>query len=91
MDTNKNKAKQIDARPFGEIYTEMGVLQKRELFRQFHLKNICSTRQSLWNWATGKATPAPIVAEAVAKVLGNFIGKSVYVRTLFPNSQRNDN
>lgn len=86
MDTIKNNTKQIDPRSFGEIYSELGVLQKRELFRQFHLKNICSTRQSLWNWATGKATPAPLVAEAVAKTLGNYIGKSVYVRTLFPNS-----
>lgn len=87
MDNNKNKAKDIDARTFGEIYSQMTVNERRELFRQFFLKHICSSRQTMWNWTTGKVIPQPLIAESAAKVVGNLINKSVTARTLFPERQ----
>lgn len=82
-----NKEKTIDARTFGEIYNSLNVSEKQELFRKFHIANICSTRQTIWNWATDKVRPSqPLVLKSIVRVLGNFIGHTVSVNTLFPKN-----
>lgn len=85
MQSNGNKT--TDARTFGEIYNSLNKLEKTELYRKLHIANVCTSRQTVWNWAAGKNEPGqPLVMNSLVRVLGRFLGCTVTAHTLFPKN-----
>lgn len=83
MQSKENKI--IDARPFVEIYANLSEPQRRELNRKCVIANLYSTRQTLWNWGTGKTQPGnALIGKSFAGILSRFLGCTVYFKTLFP-------
>ena len=88
--TNKTKmqSKQnnpIDTRSFPEIYNSLTNLQQQDLTVRFFNAGICTCRQAVWQWSRGTAPRQEISRQAVARILGNYIGAKLPVKTLFPN------
>ena len=83
------QSKQIseyDARNFGEIWKSLTSDERENLTLRIYNAKCCKTRQTIWNWANGKARPsAPIIRDMVAKVVSKTVGLNVLPQTLFPN------
>ena len=83
--SEKVAATQADTRTFPEIWKGLTRLQK-ETLRYALIKNkVCTTRQSVNNWANDRKRPSlPLVRKEVARVVSSVIGSRVFGDTLFP-------
>lgn len=74
-----------DLRAFPEVWGSLSKQEKEELTYQL-IKDRCTvSRQTVWNWATGKTRPSsPIIRNAVASSVNKAVGLRVSGATLFP-------
>lgn len=77
--------KPIDTRTFPEIYNSLTTPQRYDLTQRFIHAGICTIYQTVWQWSRGTAPRQEISRQAVARILGNYIGAKLPVKTLFPN------
>lgn len=83
MQSKENIA--VDARTFPEIWESLNTDEQSNLRADLLGSKCCTTRQCIHYWAKGEKSPnMPIVRNAVAKVVGKFLGKKVFAATLFP-------
>ena len=80
-----NQKNEVDARSFPEICKGLSQLEKETLSYALIKKGCATTRQTVWNWASGNTRPNhPAVQKLVADVVGKIIGSRVLPQTLFP-------
>lgn len=81
-----NQKNEVDARSFPEICKGLSQLEKETLSYALIKKGCATTRQTVWNWASGNTRPNhPAVQKMVADVVGKIIGSRVLPHTLFPS------
>ena len=79
------KENQTDARTFPQIWVSLNPDQQDRLASRIYQKGCCKTRQTIWNWGTGRVQPSvPIVRTTVAQVVSATLGVTVQPHTLFP-------
>lgn len=78
--------KTLETRSLPEIYGSLTNTQKEDLAYALVTARCTKTRQTIWNWCTGKTAPqSPLVRNEVAKCVGRIIGARVMPGTLFPD------
>lgn len=82
MQTYKNSTK--DTRRFTEVWMSLTPNQKEEIQYRITAARCAKTRQTIWNWTTGRTTPSPIIQETLASILTKFLGNKYSRDTLFP-------
>ena len=75
----------VDSRTFPALWNDLTKPQQELLGYQLIRKGCTTTRQTVWNWATGKSRPATAISRnSVVKVIENSLGIRTYAETLFP-------
>lgn len=76
----------VDERTFPEVWDSLKQDDKDALSLKLFQTKCCKSRQTVWNWATGKTRPIPLVRKEAAKVIAKFLGSRVAGDTLFPEA-----
>lgn len=80
---------ELDTRTFPEIWAQLGGQQKEDVTRALMLEGCTYVRQTIWNWATGKTSPANL---AMKRAISSAVNKALNIRTngqtLFPPKSR---
>ena len=75
-----------DARTFPEIWASLTTDEREELHYQLMKSRCTTTRQTVWNWASGKKRPfSVLISNEIAKCVTKVTGKRVIAATLFPS------
>lgn len=75
----------INTKTFSEIWSGLTQGQQYSIGTALISEQCCTTRQTVWNWATNKTKPTSLdVKSHVAKIVGKVIGQRVLPDTLFP-------
>ena len=73
------------ARTFPEIWASLTADEREELHYQLIKSRCTTTRQTVWNWASGKKRPfSVLISNEIAKCVTKVTGKRVIANTLFP-------
>lgn len=76
---------EIETRTFPQIWDSLSQDERDDLTLRLYAAKCCRTRQSIWEWASGKGQPgAMLVRDTVAKTVSKFIGRKSTPQTLFP-------
>lgn len=78
----------VDNRSFQQLWKELTRMQKATLQFALIKSRCCTTRQTVWNWATGKKRPVVAAQKEVARVTGLVVGKRQNPEILFPDGKR---
>lgn len=79
------QAKEIDSRAFPEIWKGLSLREKEDVTRQLISDGCTLSRQTVWNWASGKWQPrTSAMRRLVASSVGKATGLRVVSQTLFP-------
>lgn len=67
-----------------EIWAGLTPEQRDEVALRLYNAKCCRTRQTIFNWATGRTSPVePLVKSGVAAVLSKYLGQTVIASSLF--------
>lgn len=83
---NREREQLADNCTFPELWGFLKQDDRDALSIKLFQTKCCKSRQTVWNWATGKTRPIPLVRKEAAKVIAKFIGKRVAGDTLFPEA-----
>ena len=76
-----------ETRTFPEIWGSLSSDERDDLAVKLFNAKCCRTRQSIWEWSTGRVSPnAPLIRETVAKTVSKFTGKKATPSILFPKN-----
>lgn len=76
----------VETRSLPEIWGSLTSSQREDLAYSLVTARCTKTRQTIWNWTSGKTQPqSPLVRNEVAKCVGRIIGARVMPGTLFPD------
>lgn len=79
--------KERDLRTLPEIWGTLTKDQKDDVARKLIADGWTISRQTVWNWATGKWKPRTLaMRNGVAASIGSALGVRVFGKTLFPAS-----
>lgn len=74
-----------NTKSFSEIMANATEGQRYSIGTALISEGCCKTRQTVWNWANNKCTPASVDTKIhIAKIAGKVLGQRVSHLTLFP-------
>lgn len=75
----------FEAKTFQEIWAQLSDEQRADVRLKLLTKKCTASPQSIYNWAAGRTRPTnPLVLDAIANTLGQYLGVKLYGRVLFP-------
>lgn len=84
MQSKENKS--VDTRTFCVLWSTMTKRERDDVSYEILMAKACMSRQTIWNWATGKTMPIqPLVQELASKCINKVLGINTNPRTLFPS------
>lgn len=82
------ETKSIDARTFCVLWSTMTKTERDDVSYEILKTRACKSRQTIWNWATGKTSPMqPLIQETASKCINKVLGINTTPRTLFPSTR----
>lgn len=84
--TQVSNSLEIDKRTFPEIWATLTENEKDDLSLSIMQSKACKTRQTLWNWGTGRVTPSNgAIKNAISKCVGSVLKIKTHPNVLFPS------